>query len=112
MERPPPPPQPEFESGSILGALYARQVARPSAEKGLWSALYPALLEAIRAHRSTILFVNSRGLVERLCQRLNDLAAAGEGGAIPDLVPNLAPISLGPTMAASAMNNAPRSRRG
>jgi ATP-dependent Lhr-like helicase len=80
MERPPPAPRPEEASGSILAALHARQAARPSAEQGLWSALYPALLAQIRAHRSTILFVNSRGLAERLCRRLNELAAAGEGG--------------------------------
>ena len=41
---------------------------------GLWPALYPKLLEQIRAHRSTIVFTNSRGLCERLTQRLNDLA--------------------------------------
>ena len=35
-------------------------------EAGLWPALIPRLLEAIRAHRSTLLFVNSRGLCERL----------------------------------------------
>ena len=50
--------------------------ARPGlfGERGLWPALYPELLAAIRAHRSTILFVNSRGLCERLAQRLNELA--------------------------------------
>jgi ATP-dependent Lhr-like helicase len=47
---------------------------RPPWEKGIWSAIYPALLAEIRAHRSSILFVNSRGLCERLCQRLNELA--------------------------------------
>jgi len=43
-------------------------------ERGAWAAIYPALVEEIRAHRSTLLFVNSRGLCERLAQRLNDLA--------------------------------------
>ena len=46
--------------------LHARQAPRPPEERGLWSAIYPALLAAIRAHRSTICFVNSRGLAERL----------------------------------------------
>jgi ATP-dependent Lhr-like helicase len=41
---------------------------------GLWPAIHPKLLEEIRAHRSTIVFVNSRGLCERLAQRLNELA--------------------------------------
>ncbi|MAE95696.1 MAG: DEAD/DEAH box helicase [Deltaproteobacteria bacterium] len=44
------------------------------ADTSLWPAIYPELLDAIRAHRSTILFVNSRGLCERLAQRLNELA--------------------------------------
>jgi ATP-dependent Lhr-like helicase len=43
-------------------------------DTSLWPAIYPKLLEAIRVHRSTILFVNSRGLCERLARRLNELA--------------------------------------
>jgi ATP-dependent helicase Lhr and Lhr-like helicase len=62
--------------GSILGELYAREVAKPTPERGIWPAMYPALEEAIRTHRSTLVFVNSRGLAERLTQRLNE--AAGE----------------------------------
>ncbi|MFW5876568.1 MAG: DEAD/DEAH box helicase [Myxococcota bacterium] len=41
---------------------------------GLWPAIHPRLVELIRAHRSTLVFVNSRGLCERLCQRLNEAA--------------------------------------
>src|SRR4051812_2935897 len=40
----------------------------------IWPSMYPALLELVRAHRSTILFVNNRRLAERLALRLNDLA--------------------------------------
>ena len=36
--------------------------------------IQPVLLAEVLGHRSTILFVNSRGLCERLCQRLNELA--------------------------------------
>jgi ATP-dependent Lhr-like helicase len=43
-------------------------------DTSLWSAIYPELLELIRDHRSSILFVNSRGLCERLAHRLNELA--------------------------------------
>ena len=42
----------------------------------IWPQIYPRVLELIRAHRSTIVFVNSRRLAERLAQRLNELAAA------------------------------------
>jgi ATP-dependent Lhr-like helicase len=41
----------------------------------LWSRIYPEILELVRAHRSTIVFVNSRSLAERLAQRLNELAS-------------------------------------
>jgi ATP-dependent Lhr-like helicase len=40
----------------------------------IWPAIHPAILDLIKAHRSTIVFVNSRRLAERLAQRLNELA--------------------------------------
>ena len=43
---------------------------RPS----IWSAIHPKLLELVRAHRSTIIFVNSRRLAERVSGAVNDLA--------------------------------------
>jgi ATP-dependent Lhr-like helicase len=43
---------------------------RPS----IWAAIHPRLLELIRAHRSTLIFVNSRRLAERLAGALNELA--------------------------------------
>ena len=88
MEHAPPPPRDPDEGGPILAQL--AQAGPPSdrfptdqgpgarpgvaGERGLWPALYPELLAAIGAHRSTIVFVNSRGLCERLTQRLNELA--------------------------------------
>ncbi|MGZ4173912.1 MAG: DEAD/DEAH box helicase, partial [Solirubrobacteraceae bacterium] len=42
--------------------------------RSIWPAIYPELLELVRAHRSTILFVNNRRGAERLALRLNDLA--------------------------------------
>ena len=40
----------------------------------IWPAIYPRLLALIREHRSTIVFVNSRRLAERLAGRVNELA--------------------------------------
>ncbi len=60
--------------GSVLGQLHSREVATPSQDRGIWPAMYPVLLDTIREHRSTIVFVNSRGLCERLAQKLNELA--------------------------------------
>ena len=42
--------------------------------RSIWPAIHPRLLELVRAHRSTILFVNSRRLAERLAGALNELA--------------------------------------
>ncbi|MEX1249402.1 MAG: DEAD/DEAH box helicase, partial [Acidimicrobiia bacterium] len=46
--------------------------ATPS--RSIWPAVYPALLEQIRSHQSTIVFANSRRLAERTCSELNRLA--------------------------------------
>ena len=40
----------------------------------IWNAIHPRLLELIRERHSTILFVNSRQVAERLAGALNDLA--------------------------------------
>ena len=42
--------------------------------RSIWPAIYPRLLELVRAHRSTIVFVNSRRLAERMAAALNELA--------------------------------------
>jgi ATP-dependent Lhr-like helicase len=40
----------------------------------IWPAIYPRLLELVREHRSSIVFVNSRRTAERVAVRLNELA--------------------------------------
>ncbi len=45
-----------------------------SRTRSIWPAMYPELLELVRAHRSTLIFVNNRRLAERLALRLNELA--------------------------------------
>ena len=46
----------------------------PGEGGSIWPSIYPAMLELVRGHRSTIVFVNSRRLAERLALRLNELA--------------------------------------
>ncbi|MDE3189306.1 MAG: DEAD/DEAH box helicase [Acidobacteriota bacterium] len=46
----------------------------PAEQSSIWPSIYPAMLELVRAHRSTIVFVNNRRLAERLALRLNELA--------------------------------------
>jgi ATP-dependent Lhr-like helicase len=48
----------------------------PEASSSIWPSIYPRLLELVRSHTSTIVFVNNRRLAERLALRLNELAAA------------------------------------
>jgi len=58
----------------------------------IWPHVEAQVLDAIERHRSTIVFANSRRLAERLCARLNELAAeraverAELAGADPDNV--------------------------
>jgi ATP-dependent helicase Lhr and Lhr-like helicase len=47
------------------------QAQRPS----IWPAVEQRILDLVRAHRSTIVFANSRRLAERLTSKLNELAA-------------------------------------
>ncbi|MEV4817788.1 Lhr family helicase [Micromonospora tulbaghiae] len=84
-----------------LGGLAPR---RPS----IWPAVEERVFALIRAHRSTIVFTNSRRSAERLCARLNELAAeeleaasAPEGsrvarGGEPVRVSDLLPGADGP----------------
>ena len=48
--------------------------SQPPRRPSIWPSLHPRLVELIRAHRSTMVFVNSRRLAERLAAALNDLA--------------------------------------
>ena len=40
----------------------------------IWTAIHPRLVELVRQHRSTLIFVNSRRIAERLAQAMNELA--------------------------------------
>src|ERR1700729_52667 len=58
----------------------------PARRRSIWPHVEERVLDLIEAHRSTIVFANSRRLAERLCGRLNELAterawasAGGEG---------------------------------
>src|SRR5215203_4233193 len=46
----------------------------PGEGSSIWPSIYPAVLDLVQEHRSTILFVNNRRLAERLALRLNELA--------------------------------------
>jgi ATP-dependent Lhr-like helicase len=60
--------------------------AAAPAVPSIWPSIHPRLVELIRQHRSTMLFVNSRRLAERLAAAINELAeeeiAAAHHGSI------------------------------
>ncbi len=63
--------KPVVPDGIKSGPVVAAET-RPS----LWPALHPALVAEIRAHTSTLIFVNSRRLAERLANSLNETAGS------------------------------------
>ncbi len=75
-------PVADMEAPPAAEALGHGEEPPPGSETaGLWPSVYPRILEAVRNHRSTIVFVNSRSLCERLARRLNDLAVGVDGDA-------------------------------
>ena len=50
-----------------------------STRSSIWPAIYPELLQLVRSHNSTIVFVNNRRSAERVALRLNELAAQADG---------------------------------
>jgi ATP-dependent Lhr-like helicase len=64
------------EDMSKLGEVGAQGTSGAAAQGGqsIWTSIHPELLELVRAHQSTLIFVNSRRLAERISGALNDLA--------------------------------------
>jgi len=48
--------------------------SRADVRTSIWPAIHPLVLKLIRQHRSTLIFVNSRRLAERMAAALNELA--------------------------------------
>jgi len=55
--------------GAAVGSCF-----RGTGPESIWPSIHPRLLDLIREHRSTMIFVNSRRLAERMAGALNDLA--------------------------------------
>ena len=60
----------------------------------IWPAVEERVLDLIRAHRSTIVFANSRRLAERLCSRINEIAFEQDHPDAAVIVPRHAPAEL------------------
>src|SRR5581483_235722 len=61
-------------SQPVLSDGVEMDVGTEHGAQSIWPSIYPEILELVRAHRSTIVFVNNRRLAERLALRLNELA--------------------------------------
>ena len=51
--------------------------------RSIWPAIYPELLELVREHTSTIIFVNNRRAAERIAKRLNEMANEEDEEELP-----------------------------
>jgi ATP-dependent Lhr-like helicase len=54
--------------------VHAGSAAASAGRHSIWPHLHPRIVELVKQHRSTMIFVNSRRLAERLATALNDLA--------------------------------------
>lgn len=64
-----------------LGGSPAADAAEGGERPSIWPHVEERIADLVQAHRSTIVFANSRRLAERLCNRLNEIAyerATGE----------------------------------
>ncbi|PRY02646.1 ATP-dependent helicase [Allonocardiopsis opalescens] len=68
------------EPGAGLEAAAGDRARR----RTVWPHVEERLFDEIAAHRSSIVFVNARGIAERLCARLNELAAERAGLPVPE----------------------------
>jgi ATP-dependent helicase Lhr and Lhr-like helicase len=70
-------PVEDMASLDELDTLPSGPASQGPRRRSIWSAIHPKLLELVRAHRSTLIFVNSRRLAERISGAINELAGEG-----------------------------------
>jgi len=67
--------EPETNESDRLRDIVSGPAARgPAGARSVWPAVHERLVALIREHRTTMIFVNSRRLAERLASALNELA--------------------------------------
>ncbi len=60
--------------GEELDEIPSGPASAGPTRRSIWPSIYPRLVELVRAHRSTMIFANSRRLAERLAGALNETA--------------------------------------
>ncbi len=75
VELPEPVIEPEPAENERLKDILSGPATRgPAGARSVWPAVHERLVTLIREHRTTMIFVNSRRLAERLASALNDVA--------------------------------------
>ncbi|HEY2692290.1 MAG TPA: DEAD/DEAH box helicase, partial [Streptosporangiaceae bacterium] len=92
------PPAPGGATPGPGGDGDSGQPDDPARRRSIWPHVEERVLDEIQGHSSTIVFANSRRLAERLCARLNELAAEraeeSNGGPDPVQAPRRTPAEI------------------
>ncbi|MDJ0341627.1 ATP-dependent helicase [Streptomyces sp. H10-C2] len=76
------------ELGGSPVADHSGPAAGQEQRASIWPHVEERIADLVQAHRSTIVFANSRRLAERLCNRLNEIAhERATGEPLPDTAP-------------------------
>ncbi|MFD5467549.1 ATP-dependent helicase [Kitasatospora sp. NPDC127059] len=77
-------PVPDLDDLPAAPAAGGAAESDPQRRQSIWPHVEERIVDLVEAHRSTIVFANSRRLAERLCNRLNEIAhERATGAAIP-----------------------------
>ncbi|MFE4971948.1 ATP-dependent helicase [Kitasatospora sp. NPDC056651] len=78
-------PVPDLDDLPTAPATGGSAGTDPQRQASIWPHVEERIVDLVEAHRSTIVFANSRRLAERLCNRLNEIAhERATGTAIPE----------------------------
>ncbi len=105
------------EDMSDLGQIVEEPSPGPTAagpaRRSIWPSVHPRILEQIQRHRSTIVFVNSRRLAERLAGQLNDmwLDELAESDTPDDAVTSGSDTNVTPALIASHHGSLSKEKR-
>ncbi|WP_078588621.1 MULTISPECIES: ATP-dependent helicase [Streptomyces] len=78
-------PVPDLDDLPAAPATGGAAGSDPQRQASIWPHVEERIVDLVEAHRSTIVFANSRRLAERLCNRLNEIAhERATGTAFPE----------------------------
>ncbi|MFE4398739.1 MULTISPECIES: ATP-dependent helicase [Streptomycetaceae] len=78
-------PVPDLDDLPAAPATGGAAGTDPQRQASIWPHVEERIVDLVEAHRSTIVFANSRRLAERLCNRLNEIAyERATGAAVPE----------------------------